>query len=186
VGTVLHTPLEVGGTTRLRNRLYRAPVLEGAGDGDDCVDVYAKAFVDNARHGAALIIQGSSCLYAEGRTSPGMTLVDTREHVLRLAPMVDAVHEAGAAIWLQVGHGGLFAMEAWHQPYASRRQSDLLAPSPLRWWLRPVFRRAPVHAMTTDEVHAFCTKYGEEPASARESGYDGIQLATSNAKHLEQ
>ena len=30
-----------------------------------------------------------------------------RERVLRLAPMVEAVHRAGAAIWLQVGHGGL-------------------------------------------------------------------------------
>ena len=43
--------------------------------------------------------------------------------MLRLAPMVDAVHRAGAAIWIQVGHGGLFAMEAWHEPYrvATRR-----------------------------------------------------------------
>ena len=46
-----------------------------------------------------------------------MTLVHTRERMLRLAPMVDAVHAAGAAIWIQVGHGGLFAMEAWHEPY---------------------------------------------------------------------
>ena len=41
---------------------------------------------------------------------------------MRLAPMVDAVHAEGAAIWLQVGHGGLFSMEAWHEPYASERQ----------------------------------------------------------------
>jgi 2,4-dienoyl-CoA reductase-like NADH-dependent reductase (Old Yellow Enzyme family) len=32
--TVL-TPIRIGGTTTLRNRLYRAPVLEGAGDGED-------------------------------------------------------------------------------------------------------------------------------------------------------
>src|SRR4051794_1677100 len=115
---MLSTPLGIGGTTEVRNRLYRAPVLEGAGDGDDCADVYAKAFVENAHAGVGLIIQGNSCLYEEGRTSPGMTLVHTRDRVQRLAPMVDAVHGAGAAIWLQVGHGGLFAMEAWHEPYA--------------------------------------------------------------------
>jgi 2,4-dienoyl-CoA reductase-like NADH-dependent reductase (Old Yellow Enzyme family) len=183
---VLHSSLAIGGTTTVRNRLYRAPVLEGAGDGDDCVAVYEKAFVANARAGVGLIIQGSSCLYEEGRTSPGMTLVDTREHVLRLAPMVDAVHRAGAAIWLQVGHGGVFAMEAWHEPYASQRSSPLLAPSPLRWWLRPIFRRAPVHAMTTEEVLALCAKYGEVAMWAREAGYDGIQLASSNAKLLDQ
>ena len=122
---VLHTPLTIGGTTTVRNRLYRAPVLEGAGDGDDCVERYARQFVENARHGVGLIIQGSSCLYEEGRTSPGMTLVHTRERMLRLAPMVDAVHAEGAAIWIQVGHGGLFAMEAWHEPYASGRAGPL-------------------------------------------------------------
>lgn len=36
--TVL-TPIRIGGTTSLRNRLYRAPVLEGAGDGPDAPDV---------------------------------------------------------------------------------------------------------------------------------------------------
>ena len=39
--TALGSPLRIGGAT-IRNRLYRAPVLEGAGDGDDAADVYAK------------------------------------------------------------------------------------------------------------------------------------------------
>lgn len=182
----LLSPLQIGGTTRVRNRLYRAPVLEGAGDGDDAADVYAKHFVENARHGVGLIIQGNSCLYEEGRTSPGMTLVNTRDRMLRLAPMVEAVHREGAAIWIQVGHGGLYAMEAWHEPYASRRQSPLLAPSQPPLYLRPVFRRAPVHAMATDEVYAMAAKYGDVAAWAREAGYDGLQLASSNAKLLDQ
>ena len=184
--SLLHTPLRIGGTTTVRNRLYRAPVLEGAGDGDDCASRYAKQFVPNAEAGVGLIIQGNSCLYEEGRTSPGMTLVDTRERMLRLAPMVDAVHAAGAAIWIQVGHGGLFAMEAWHEPYRTDRRHPLLAPSPPRWWLRPTFRRAPVHTMSTDEVRSMIDRYGEVASWAREAGYDGLQLASSNAKLLDQ
>jgi 2,4-dienoyl-CoA reductase-like NADH-dependent reductase (Old Yellow Enzyme family) len=183
---VLRNPLQIGGTTVVRNRLYRAPVLEGAGDGDDCAELYAKAFVPNARAGVGLVIQGNSCISAEGRSSPGMTLVHTRERMLRLAPMVDRVHAEGASIWIQIGHAGLFAMEAWHQPYAARRRDPLLAPSPPRWYLRPVFRRAPVHAMATGEVHAMCARYGEVAAWAREAGYDGVQLASSNAKLIDQ
>jgi 2,4-dienoyl-CoA reductase-like NADH-dependent reductase (Old Yellow Enzyme family) len=186
VPDVLHTPLRIGGTTTVRNRLYRAPVLEGAGDGDDCTRTYARYFVPNAQAGVGLIIQGSACLYEEGRTSPGMTLVHTRERVLRLASMVEAVHRAGAAIWLQVGHGGLYAMEAWHEPYVSHRRGPLLAPSRPRRYLAPVFRRAPVHAMTTAEVYDLCDRYGDVAAWAREAGYDGIQLASSNAKLLDQ
>lgn len=179
-------PLAIGGTTKVPNRLYRAPVLEGAGDGDDCAEVYAKHFVENARHGVGLIIQGSACLYPEGRTSPGMTLVDTRAHTLRLAPMVDAVHEHGTAIWLQVGHGGLYAMEAWHEPYRSGRTGPIRAVSSLRWYLRPVFRGTQISVFSTEEVYAMAEKYGDVAAWAREAGYDGIQLASSNAKLLDQ
>jgi 2,4-dienoyl-CoA reductase-like NADH-dependent reductase (Old Yellow Enzyme family) len=182
----LQEPLRIGGTTQVRNRLYRAPVLEGAGDGDDCAERYAKAFVPNAEAGVGLVVQGNSCFSTEGRTSPGMTLVHTRERVLRLAPMVEAVHRAGAAIWLQVGHGGLFAMEAWHEPYRSERTGPLLAPSRPRRWLWPVFRRAPVHAMATHEVDAMVATYGDVASWAREAGYDGVQLASSNAKLLDQ
>jgi 2,4-dienoyl-CoA reductase-like NADH-dependent reductase (Old Yellow Enzyme family) len=183
---VLLQPLQIGGTTRVRNRLYRAPVLEGAGDGDDAAAAYAKHFVPNAEAGVGLIIQGSSCIYPEGRSSPGMTVVDTREKVLRFRPMVEAVQRAGAAIWLQIGHGGLFSMESWHEPYASNRAGPLLVAAKPPLALRPVFRRAPLHVMTTDEVRAMAVRYGEVAAWAREAGYNGVQLGSSNAKLLDQ
>jgi 2,4-dienoyl-CoA reductase-like NADH-dependent reductase (Old Yellow Enzyme family) len=181
----LHDPLRIG-SMLVRNRVYRAPVLEGAGDGPDAAEKYAKAFVPNAEHGVGLIIQGSACLYEEGRTSPGMTLVHTRERVLAMADMVSAVHRAGAAIVLQVGHGGLYSMEAWHEPYATRRKGPLLTSSKPCWWFRPVFARVPVHAMTTEEVYALARQYGDVAAWTREAGYDGIQLGSANAKLLDQ
>jgi 2,4-dienoyl-CoA reductase-like NADH-dependent reductase (Old Yellow Enzyme family) len=107
--TVLHTPITIGSAT-IRNRLYRAPVLEGAGSGEDAGDRYAKHFVENARHGVGLIIQGNSCITEEGRTSPGMTLVHTRERMLSQAPKVDADHREGASIFIKIGHGGLYAL----------------------------------------------------------------------------
>ena len=183
--TVLQTPLRIGSVT-IRNRLYRAPVLEGAGSGPDAADTYVKAFAANAKAGVGLVIQGSACIYEDGRTSPGMTLVNTRERVLALRPVADAVHLHGGAIFLQAGHGGIYSMEAWHEPYASRRTGPILAVSPLPRLLRPAFAGVPIHVMTTDEVHAMVTRYGEVAAWAREAGYDGFQLASANAKLLDQ
>ena len=182
---ILHSPLRIGGVT-IRNRLYRAPVLEGAGSGDDAAATYQRHFVANAEHGVGLIIQGSSCIYEEGRSSPGMTCVDTREKVLRLAPMVAAVQAAGAKIHLQLGHAGIYAIEAWHEPYASQRKGPILAASPLPWLLRPSFRGVPVHVMTTDEVRDMAARYGEVAEWAREAGYDGVQLGSANSKLLDQ
>jgi 2,4-dienoyl-CoA reductase-like NADH-dependent reductase (Old Yellow Enzyme family) len=170
----------------VRNRLYRAPVLEGAGDGPDAGEAYARQFVPNAEAGVGLIIQGSSCITPEGRTSPGMTCVDTRDKVLRLAPMVDAVHAAGAAIMLQLGHGGLFAMEAWHEPFASNRQGPLLAASRVPLPMRPAFRGVPVHVLRTDEVYGIVDRYADAASWARDAGYDGVQLGSANAKLLDQ
>src|SRR5262245_42081526 len=181
----LDTPIRIGGAT-IRNRLYRAPVLEGAGDGDRAAEHYASHFVENARHGVGLIIQGSSCIFPEGRTSPGMTCVDTREKMRRLAPMVDAVHAEGSSIFIQLGHGGLYAMEAWHEPYASNRRGPVLAASAVPILLRPAFRRVPVHVLSTEEVRAMAARYGDIAAWAREAGYDGVQLGSANAKLLDQ
>ncbi len=181
----LSEPLRIGGAT-VRNRLYRAPVLEGAGDGDDAADVYARHFVENAHHGVGLIIQGSSCIFPEGRTSPGMTCVDTEKKMGRLAPMVDAVHAEGASIFLQLGHGGLFSMEAWHEPYASQRRGPILAASTVPWLLKAAFVGVPVHVMRTDEVRAMAARYGDLAAWARAAGYDGVQLGSANAKLLDQ
>jgi 2,4-dienoyl-CoA reductase-like NADH-dependent reductase (Old Yellow Enzyme family) len=136
VSDTLSSPLRLGSST-IRNRVYRAPVLEGAGSGPDAAETYAKSFVPNARHGVGLIIHGSACLYEEGRTSPGMTLVHSRERMLAMTDMVRTVHHAGAAIFLQIGHGGIYAMEGWDEPYASERKGPLLASSPVPLMLRP-------------------------------------------------
>jgi 2,4-dienoyl-CoA reductase-like NADH-dependent reductase (Old Yellow Enzyme family) len=168
------------------NRLYRAPVLEGAGDGDDAAATYQRHFVTNAEHGVGLIVQGSSCIWSEGRSSPGMTCVDTRAKTLRFAPMVDAVHAAGARIFLQLGHAGIYAIEAWHEPYASQRRGPILAASPLPWFVRPSLRGVPVHVMSSEEVRAMAVRYGDVAAWAREAGYDGVQLGSANAKLLDQ
>jgi len=40
--------------------------------------------------------------------------------------------------------------------------------------------------MTTDEVRAMCTRYGDVAAWSREAGYDGVQLGSANAKLLDQ
>ena len=182
---VLRTPLAIGSAV-VRNRLYRAPVLEGAGSGPDAAGVYSRHFVENARAGVGLIIQGSACILDEGRTSPGMTIVSTRERVLSMAPMVEAVHAEDAAIFLQLGHGGIYAMEAWHEPYASDRKGALLAVSPVPLLLRPAFWGVPVHVLGTDEVHGLAQQFGRVSSWAREAGYDGVQLGSANAKLLDQ
>lgn len=181
----LHAPLRIG-STLLRNRLYRAPVLEGAGSGPEAARIYVEAFEANAKAGVALIIQGNSCISEDGRSSPGMTLVDTRERMLALAPVPEAVHRWGGRIFIQLGNAGIFAMEGWHSAYAAARSRPLTAVSKPRIHVRPALLGTPVHVLTTREVHEFAERFGRAASWAREAGYDGVQLASGNAKLIHQ
>ena len=181
----LHAPIKIG-STLIRNRLYRAPVLEGAGSGPDAARIYTEAFEANARAGVGLIVQGNSCVTEEGRSSPGMTLVDTRERTMALTPVTEAVHRWGARIFLQIGGAGIYAMEGWHRTFASTRREPLQAVSPPRVHVRPALIGTPVHVFSTEEVRDLVRAFGRSAAWAREAGYDGVQLASSNAKLVHQ
>lgn len=183
MSTNILEPISIG-ALHLKNRLYRAPVLEGAGQKKDHAAQYAKYFVPNAQAGVGLIIQGNTIVLPEGRTSLGMTAVEGKETIMELAPMVRAVHEAGAKIVIQLGHGGVYAIESWHQEARARRTHHPYAPSPPPWWLRPM--HTGVHALSTDEVWKLIARFGEVAAWTREAGYDAVQLAGGNAKLLHQ
>lgn len=181
----LHAPIRLG-TCLVRNRLYRAPVLEGAGSGPDAARIYAEAFEPNARAGVGLIIQGNSCVTEEGRSSPGMTLVNTRERALALQPVTEAVHRWGGRIFIQIGEAGIYAMEGWHQVYARERTEPLMAVSRPRMHVRPALIGTPVRVLHTEDVYELAAAFGRTAAWVREAGYDGVQLASSNAKLVHQ
>jgi 2,4-dienoyl-CoA reductase-like NADH-dependent reductase (Old Yellow Enzyme family) len=182
---LLNGPLRIGNVL-VRNRLYRAPVLEGAGSGAEATKVYVEAFEANAKAGVGLIIQGNSCISPDGRSSPGMTLVDTRERMLALAPVAEAVHRWGARIFIQIGNAGIYAMEGWHSEYAKTSTRSLVAVSKPRIHVRPALIGTPLRVMTTSDVHDFAELFGRSAGWAREAGYDGVQLASGNAKLIHQ
>jgi len=181
----LHTPITIGNCV-IRNRLYRAPVLEGAGGRPDGPDIYRHAFEENARAGVGLIIQGNSCITDEGRSSPGMSQVDTRARTLALADVTRAVHAHGGRIFLQIGHAGIYAMEGWHATYAAMRKGPIIAVSKPPVHVRPALRGVPIYVLTTPEIYELAEAFGRSAAWAREAGYDGIQIASSNAKLIHQ
>jgi 2,4-dienoyl-CoA reductase-like NADH-dependent reductase (Old Yellow Enzyme family) len=181
----LNRPLAIGACT-VRNRLYRAPVLEGAGDGPDAPAIYAEAFGANAKAGVGLIIQGNSCTTEEGRSSPGMTLVNTREATLGLKPVTDEVHRWGGRIFLQIGGAGIYAMEGWHASHAATRKQPLVAVSKPPLHVKPALAGVPVSVLSTEEVGGLIQTFARSATWAREAGYDGVQLASSNAKLIHQ
>ncbi len=187
----LESPLSIGGV-RLPNRLYRAPLLECAGNGAGAVDELIADLEPAAASGAGLICQGATIVReAGGCAAPGMTRVHDPDFVAELGRLTDAVHRHGGRIAIQLEHGGLRSMETWHREYRHQHPNlQQLAVSEPPWQLRALERTGFVsydaHVLSTAEAHELATDFGRAAARAVDAGYDVIHLAGANMGLLHQ
>lgn len=183
--TRLEDPLDVGGL-RLRNRLYRAPLLECAGTGEGAVDRLIHELEPAAAAGAGLVCQGATIVRPEGGcAAPGMTRVVDPGFVSELERLTDAVHAHGGAIAVQLEHGGLRSMETWHAGYrAANPDLEQLAvsrpPRLLRTLDRLGFLSYDAHVLSTAEVYELAADFGRSAALCVDAGYDVVHLAGAN------
>ncbi|AGB39735.1 oxidoreductase [Natronococcus occultus] len=187
----LEDPIEIGGC-RVPNRLYRAPLLECAGNGPDAVDTLIEDLEPAAASGVGLICQGATIVRGEGGcAAPGMTRVHDPDFVSRLSRLTDRVHDHGGRIFLQLEHGGLRSMETWHAAYRRANPGlEQLAVSNLPWQLRALDRAGFLsydpHVLETEEVYELAADFGRAAGYAADTGYDGIHIAGANMGIVQQ
>ena len=187
----LEDSLTIGDLT-LRNRLYRAPLLECAGNGPDAVEQLIADLEPGAAAGAGLLCQGATIVRGEGGcAAPGMTRVHDPEFVAGLANLTDRIHDHGARIAIQLEYGGLRSMETWHAGYrADHPGLSQLAVSKPPWQLRALDRLGVVSydpdVMTTEQVYALAADFGRSAGYAVDAGYDAIHLAGANMGIIQQ
>jgi len=181
----LSAPLDIGSVT-VPNRLYRAPLLECAGNGDDAVDRLIDHLEPAAAAGAGLVCQGATIVRGEGGcAAPGMTRVHDPDFVSRLGRLTDRLHGHGATVAIQLEHGGLRSMETWHAGYRrehpDHRQLAVSRPPALLRGLDALgFLDYDAHVLTTDEVYDLADDFGRAAGHAVDAGYDLIHLAGAN------
>jgi 2,4-dienoyl-CoA reductase-like NADH-dependent reductase (Old Yellow Enzyme family) len=187
----LDEPIDVGGLA-VPNRLYRAPLLECAGDGPDAGEALADELAPTAAAGCGLVFQGATIVRSEGGcVAPNMTRLHDRESAARLRELPAAVHEAGGRVVIQLDHGGLRSLETWHHGY--RRAHPELRPlavsrppAALRLLDRLGVIRLDAHVLTTDEVYDLAADFARAAELAVEVGYDGVHLAGANMGLIQQ
>jgi 2,4-dienoyl-CoA reductase-like NADH-dependent reductase (Old Yellow Enzyme family) len=187
----LAEPVAVGGHD-VANRLYRAPLLECAGNAPDAVDRLVAELEPAAAAGAGLIFQGATVVRGEGGcAAPGMTRVHDDAFVGRLSRLTDRIHDHDTGIFLQLEHGGLRSMETWHAGYRDANPNlRQLAVSRPPWQLRILDRLGLLslspRVLSTDEVRELAADFGRAAARAVDAGYDGIHLAGANMGIIQQ
>ena len=187
----LEDPLEIGGLI-VPNRLYRAPLLECAGNGERAVDELIADLEPAAAAGAGLLCQGATIVRESGGcAAPGMTRVHDPAFVARLSRLTERIHDHGSTIAIQLEHGGLRSMEAWHAGYRERHPDlSQLAVSRPPWPLRMLDRAGllsyDAHVLSTDEVYELADDFGRSAAHAVDAGYDAVHIAGANMGIVQQ
>ena len=184
-------PVDIGGVT-LRNRLYRAPLLECAGNGPDAVETYIDELEPTAASGAGLIFQGASIVTGEGGcAAPNMTRVHDPAFVDRLSRLTDRIHEHDSRIFIQLAHGGLRSMGLWHRQHRKRNPDEpQAAVSRPPWQMRlgdvaGIIDLQP-DVLSTGEVRELAEAFGRAAGYAVDAGYDGIHLSGANMGIIQQ
>ena len=187
----LTDPIAIGPLT-VPNRLYRAPLLECAGNGQRAVERLIEELEPSARSGVGLVFQGASIVTAEGGcAAPNMTRVHDPDFVARLDRLTDAIHAHEGKIFLQLAHGGLRSMATWHAGYRERHPDERqLAVSRPPWQLQALDRLGLISlspdVLSTADVYDLAGQFGRCAGHAIDAGYDGLHLSAANMSLLQQ
>src|SRR5699024_6191951 len=124
-------------------------------------------YVSRAVGGTGLIIVEMTDVDPDGRITDYDLGIWSDEHVPAYRKIVDAVHQQGAKIGIQIAHAGRKAEDAT-QPVGP---SDIIVPEKAGTSMY-----TPPRALTTAEVEELVEQYKDGARRAIEAGFDTIEL----------
>jgi 2,4-dienoyl-CoA reductase-like NADH-dependent reductase (Old Yellow Enzyme family) len=160
----LLSPFQLGGVA-LRNRLVFQPHFTAL-MGDDSMpnDTLRAYFVERARGGAGLIVDGHMTVMVEGMMAPHYIKAWEEEFIPLYRSIVDEVHEHGAKIFGQVTHAG---------------HTSLTEPPAILWAPTQMPEPSSHHttrAMDLTDIRRTVEGFGAASRNIMATGADGIEI----------
>jgi 2,4-dienoyl-CoA reductase-like NADH-dependent reductase (Old Yellow Enzyme family) len=163
------------GNMELRNRFVRSATWAGmAGENGEVTEPLVHIYRELARGGVGLILTGYAYVNKRGKSSPRMLGCDEDSLIPGLRKLVEAVHEEGGKIALQIVHGGSQLMfdpgiraEA---PSAVKERATGNNPS----------------EMTLEDIRRTVGDFSEAARRAKEAGFDGVEIHAAHGYLLSQ
>lgn len=165
----LFSPKTIG-RLEIKNRICFAATSSELADkhgfvGDDIAEYYA----ERARGGTGLIIVEATYVEQEGKRLHHNAMLHDDCYIPGMRRIVEAVHQAGAKIALQLNHGGRESV-----PEVSG--SVPLAPSPLPSPFTGVGESVTPRELTIPEIDRIIHRFADAAERASRAGYDAVEL----------
>jgi N-ethylmaleimide reductase len=177
----LFEPYQLGALT-LPNRICMAPMTRNRATGTIPQEMAAVHYA--ARAGAGLIVSEATQVSPRGQgyqDTPGM---HTATQVQAWRAVTDAVHREGGRMFVQLSHVGRLSHSDFHgappvAPSAVRPVGFIRTPKGLKPYETP-------WVPSTSEVSGIVDEFSRAAASARDAGFDGIEIHGSSGFLIDQ
>jgi 2,4-dienoyl-CoA reductase-like NADH-dependent reductase (Old Yellow Enzyme family)/thioredoxin reductase len=154
------------GSMNIKNRIVMPPMATHYASPEGFVtDRQIAYYVERAKGGAGYITVEHTGILQQGKASPKMLLISSDEHAAKIQSLIEAVHEAGGKIVVQINHAG-------RQTSSIVTGSPIVGPSPLPCPTRTEIPRELSVAEIEEITEAFATAAGR----IKKAGADGVEL----------
>ncbi|OYZ46369.1 MAG: alkene reductase [Novosphingobium sp. 16-62-11] len=179
----LFQPIRLG-AIEAPNRIIMAPLTRGRATGDSVptpimIEYYRQ------RASAGLIITEATGISREGLGWPSAPGIWNDEQTEAWKPIVEAVHQAGGRIVLQMWHMGRIVHPDFLGGQPPVSASATRAPGQAH---TPTGKQdfATARPLTLDEMPRLIDDYGRAAENAKKAGFDGVQLHAANGYLIDQ
>ncbi len=163
------------GNLQLKNRFLRSATFDGSADAQGnvtelSVDLYRRL----GRANIGLVVTGHAFVDEAGQAGPGQYGIHKDSTIPGLKQLVDAVHEGGGKIAVQISHAGI------NTGYVQRKGITALAVS-----ANPE-NTTPYHEMTAADIESVLDAFAAAARRAVAAGFDAIQLHAAHGYLMSQ
>ena len=164
-------PITIKGKN-IRNRVVMPPMVYFGRAGNDglVTQQHIDHYMARAKGGTGLIIVEAACVHPEGRLSNDQLGIWSDEHIPGLKAIVDACHQYGAVVMIQIHHAGI------KSPTSVTDRP--VAPSPVEG--------NTACELTVEEIEEIRHCFVQAALRARKAGFDGIELHGAHGYLLSQ
>ncbi|MBI4330741.1 MAG: FAD-dependent oxidoreductase [Chloroflexi bacterium] len=168
---LVYEPVRVG-PLEFKNRMIMSPMwTRYASVNGEVTQQLIDYYTARAKSGIAMIIQESTAVDGRHVWKEPEIRIDEDRYLPGLHRLVEAVHAAGALIFVQLHHVGMFG-------------TDPIAPSDVPSWGVTEFEQP--RAMTIAEIEEARECFINAAYKAMEAGYDGVELHGATSYLLQQ
>jgi 2,4-dienoyl-CoA reductase-like NADH-dependent reductase (Old Yellow Enzyme family)/thioredoxin reductase len=164
------------GNLEIKNRIVMPPMATHFAGEDGAVnDRHIAYYLTRVRGGVGYVTFEHTGVLKQGRAFPNMALIDDDQQIPSFKKLVNAIHQEGGKIVIQVNHAG-------RQTSSTFTGSPIVAPSAIPC---PVHKEIP-QPLSYEEIQKIIEAFGEAARRVQAAGADGVEIHMAHGYLINQ